>query len=122
LPSAPDKKSFSSVSSPIFACSDFTSIAGAAASDFSGPPNTSVAPFRSCSRHVEIWLACTSNCSASSAIVFSPRIAASATFALKAGLWLRRGRLLMVTPALGHHADLRPKFHLAPCPNFPSHL
>ncbi len=47
LPSAPDKILFSSVSSPIFACSDFTSIAGAVASDFSGPPNTSLAPFRS---------------------------------------------------------------------------
>jgi len=28
----------------------------------------------------------------------------------------------MVTPALGHHYDLRQKFHLAPCPDFPSHL
>jgi hypothetical protein len=32
LPSAPDKKSFSSVSSPIFACNVFTSIGGAEAS------------------------------------------------------------------------------------------
>src|ERR1700722_4093843 len=31
LPSAPSKKSFSSVSSPILACSDFTSMAGCAA-------------------------------------------------------------------------------------------
>jgi hypothetical protein len=34
LPSAPDKKSFVSVSSPIFACSVFTSTGGAAGADF----------------------------------------------------------------------------------------
>jgi hypothetical protein len=40
----------------------------------------------------------TSNCSASSARVRSPLIAAIATFALKAGVWFRRGRLGMVSP------------------------
>src|SRR6266849_1240470 len=40
----------------------------------------------------------TSNCSASCASVRSPLIAASATFALKAGVWFRRGRLFMVSP------------------------
>src|SRR4030081_2721756 len=39
-----------------------------------------------------------SNCSASSATVRSPLIAARATFALKAGVWFRRGRLLIVSP------------------------
>jgi Transposase domain (DUF772) len=39
----------------------------------------------------------TSNCSASSAKVRSPLTAASATFALNAGVWFRRGRLLMLS-------------------------
>src|SRR6195952_3535592 len=43
LVSAPSKKSFSSVSSPILACNDFTSIAGAADAALPGP-NTSDAP------------------------------------------------------------------------------
>src|ERR1700733_4833175 len=43
LVSAPSKKSFSSVSSPILACSDFTSIAGAAVAGLPAP-NTSDAP------------------------------------------------------------------------------
>jgi hypothetical protein len=34
----------------------------------------------------------------SSASVFSPLMAAIATFALKAGLWFRRGRFVMVAP------------------------
>src|SRR3954466_7703859 len=47
-----------------------------------------------------IWLGWTSNCCASSASVFSPLTAARATFALKAGVWFRRGRRLIVSPAL----------------------
>src|SRR3977135_4127484 len=39
-----------------------------------------------------------SNCSASWASVRSPLIAAIATFALKAGVWFRRARLLIVSP------------------------
>src|ERR1700704_1740035 len=39
-----------------------------------------------------------SNCSASSASVRSPLMAASAAFALKPGVWFRRGRLLIVSP------------------------
>src|SRR4051812_12464160 len=39
-----------------------------------------------------------SNCCANSASVFSPLTAANATFALKAGVWFRRGRLVMVSP------------------------
>src|SRR3981189_1708567 len=50
LPSAPSKKSFSSVSSPIFACTDFTSTAGCAAPLPPGP-NTSAAPSSSCAFH-----------------------------------------------------------------------
>ena len=53
------------------------------------------APSRSCERHCVIWFGCTSNCCANSASVLSPLMAASATFALKAGLWFRRGRLVI---------------------------
>src|ERR1700752_271034 len=45
------------------------------------------------------YLGWTSNCWASSASVFLPLIAATATFALKAGACFRRGRLLIVSPA-----------------------
>src|SRR5213075_3514329 len=50
LVSAPSKKSFSSVSSPILACSDFTSTAGCAAAPPPGP-NTSAAPLSSWAFH-----------------------------------------------------------------------
>src|SRR5665811_2170328 len=52
LVSAPSKKSFSSVNSPIFACSDFTSMTGVlgAVPD----PKTSDAPPSSCAFHVVI--------------------------------------------------------------------
>jgi hypothetical protein len=56
------------------------------------------APFSSCDFQIVIWLGCTSNCSASCAIVRSPLMAARATFALKAGVWFRRGRRFMVSP------------------------
>ena len=45
------KKSFSSVSSPILACSDFTSMAGCAAPLPSPGPKTSAAPPSSCAFH-----------------------------------------------------------------------
>src|ERR1700722_4759946 len=51
LVSAPSKKSFSSVSSPILACSDFTSTAGCAASLPPPGPKTSAAPPSSCAFH-----------------------------------------------------------------------
>src|SRR5213595_1385382 len=47
LLSAPSKKSFSNVSSPILACSDFTSTASGAAALLPGP-KTSAAPSSSC--------------------------------------------------------------------------
>jgi hypothetical protein len=50
-------------------------------------------------------------CCESSISVFSPRIAASATFALKLALWLRRGRFVMVSPVPGFYAAFRQKFH-----------
>src|ERR1700683_972605 len=51
LVSAPSKKSFSSVSSPILACSDFTSTAGCAVSLPPPGPNTSAAPPSNCAFH-----------------------------------------------------------------------
>src|ERR1700684_27933 len=50
LLSAPPKKSFSSVSSPIFACSDFRSTAGASPLP-AADPNTPAAPSSSCAFH-----------------------------------------------------------------------
>src|SRR3954452_13960906 len=47
LLSAPDKKSLVSVSSPILACSVFTSTAGVDGSDLGSDPNTPAAPSRS---------------------------------------------------------------------------
>src|SRR5438105_9334392 len=51
LLSAPSKKSFSRVSSPILACSDFTSTAGGAAALLPPGPKTSAAPPSSCAFH-----------------------------------------------------------------------
>lgn len=45
----------------------------------------------------------TSKCSANWAIVRSHLTAASATFALKAGLWFCAVRLFLVSPVRGHH-------------------
>src|SRR4029077_10767684 len=103
LVSAPSKESFSSVSSPILACSDFTSIAGVAGVPLPGP-KISEALASSCDFHAVIWLGWTSKCSASWAMVRSPLTAARATFALKAAEWFRRGRLLIVSPV---HGDYR---------------
>src|SRR5687767_14766870 len=57
LLSAPSKKSFSSVSSPILACRAFTSTGGLAGADPPQGPNTSAAPPSSCAFHVVIWFA-----------------------------------------------------------------
>ena len=98
LPSAPDKKSFSSVSSPIFACSVFRSTLGAPSLAVEPEPNNPEAPSSSCAFQAVTWVGCTSYSCASSASVFSPLIAANATLALNAGLWFRRVRLDMSAP------------------------
>src|SRR5215470_6638161 len=54
LLSAPSEKSFSKVSSPILACSDFTSIGGVADLPPLGP-NTSAAAPSSCAFQVATW-------------------------------------------------------------------
>src|SRR5262249_8325607 len=60
LLSAPSK-SFSKVNPPIWACSAFTSIGGAAAAVPVPGPNTLAAPSCNCSFHAVIWLTCTPN-------------------------------------------------------------
>src|SRR6187549_968059 len=99
LLSAPSKKSFARVSSPILACRVLTSTGGGAPGMVrASAPNTPAAPSRSSAFQAVIWFGWTSNCCASSASVFSPLMAARATFALKAGLWFRRDRLVIVSP------------------------
>jgi hypothetical protein len=82
LVSAPSKKSFSSVSSPILACSDLTSTAGVAPD-----PKISEALASSCDFHVVIWLGWMSKCSASSSIkirsnMMIKRLSINGSFAL----------------------------------------
>ena len=79
LLSAPAKKSFSSASSPILACSVFKSTAGVASALAAPEPNTPAAPSRSCAFQFVIWFGCTSNSAASSASVFSPPASAGAS-------------------------------------------
>ncbi|KGW80977.1 hypothetical protein Y048_4317 [Burkholderia pseudomallei MSHR456] len=89
LPSASDKKLFSSVNCPIFACSVFTSTGGS----FDGVPaasNTSTARSSSCRFHSVIWFGCTSNSCASSASLRSALTTASATFASNAAECVRQ--------------------------------
>src|SRR6202022_2582133 len=118
LVSAPSKKSFSRVSSPILACSDFTSTAGVAGVPPPGP-KISEALASSCDFHAVIWLGWTSKCSASWAMVRSPLTAARATFALKAAEWFRRGRLLMVSPVHGDHRRCQAEIPLIVLSKFP---
>src|SRR5262249_47943837 len=61
LLSAPSKKSFSNVSSPILACSAFTSTGGVADLLPLPRPNTSAAAASSCAFQVVIWFGWTSN-------------------------------------------------------------
>ena len=66
-------------------------------------PKTPAAPSCNCAFHAVIWCGCTSNSLASSASVFSPLIAANATFALKPGLCVRRVRFVMFAPDPRQH-------------------
>ena len=118
LPSSPANKSFSSVSCPIFACSVLTSTAGAAGSALDISPKNPVVPW-SWSFHCLIWFAYTSTCSDNSTSVYSLPMAESATFALKMGMWFRRGRFVMVSPASGIQAKVMQKFHLSQLCSFP---
>src|SRR5271166_541389 len=102
LLSAPDKKSFSKVSSPILAWRVFRSTDGVASVTAPPEPNSPEAASTRCPFQAVIWFGCTSYCCANSASVFSPLMAASATFALKAGAWVRRDRSVMVVPDPRH--------------------
>src|SRR5271166_1418408 len=102
LLSAPDKKSFSKVSSPILAWRVFRSTDGVASVTAPPEPNSPEAASTRCPFQAVIWFGCTSYCCANSASVFSPLMAASATFALKAGAWVRRDRFVMVVPDPRH--------------------
>jgi hypothetical protein len=84
----------------------FTSIAGRFEPGFVSAPKSRAAPLRKLRSplQVVIWFGCISNCSARSASIFSPLIAAKATFDLKAGLWFRRGLFIMLAPV---HGSLR---------------
>src|SRR5215218_7849753 len=102
LLSAPDKKSFSSVSSPILACSSFRSTGGVTSDAAAPGPKTPAAPSCSWAFQAVIWCGWTSKSLANSASVFSPLIAASATFALKPGLCVRHARFVILAPDLRH--------------------
>ena len=98
LVSAPSQQSCSSVSCPILAWSTLRS--GSAALARGVPPNTAADAVNGCF-HSEIWFGCTAKCSAHSASVLSPRIAAKATWALNPGAWFLRVllmRLLLCWP------------------------
>ncbi len=66
-------------------------------------PKTPAAPSSNCARQAVIWPGWTPYCCASSATVFSPFTAASATLALKPDEWFRRVRFVIVSPDPRHH-------------------
>src|SRR5271155_5101618 len=118
LLSAPSKKSFSQVRAPILACSVFTSPEGSPARPASDP-NPPAAPSSSRPFQSVIWFGCTSKSCASSASVFSPFTAAKATFALKAAVWFRLARLVMVSPDPRHTRRSQAENPLILLPRFP---
>ena len=61
-------------------------------------------------------------CAASPASAVSPLTAASATFALKAGLWFRRGSLAMVSLVPGIMPQSGRQSTYPSCPDSPSQL
>jgi len=113
LLSAPSKKSFSSVSSPIFAHRLLVhgrlrrSIADARAENIGSPALELRFPRRDLIGVDVELLRQLSQC----------LMAASAPFALKADVWFRRGRLLIVSPdSRGTSVPaVRQKLHLASC-------
>src|SRR5208337_824159 len=69
LPSAADKKSFSRVNSPIFACSVFRSTSGSEDLPAEPAPNRPAAPSTKCAFHAVICVGCTSyNCASSASV------------------------------------------------------
>ena len=81
--SAPSKKSFSSGNWPNLRMERLQVHGGPGPPS---PPKIPAAPSSNRPFHYMIWLACTSNCCANSAMIFSPFNAAVATFALNAAV------------------------------------
>ena len=81
-----------------------------------------------CVGQVVIWFALTSNCCDSSASAFSSFTAANAAFAFNAGLWFRRGPVLVCSSAhlISWHAAalaiVRQIIHLSQWAVLPGHL
>src|ERR1019366_2725149 len=96
FPSAPDKKSRSTVSSPIFSCS--SRIRSRPSPFVAVPPKVSAKCSSAWVFQLVTWFAWTSWCAAISAIVFSPRIPSKATRALNAAEWFRLGFLMDFVP------------------------
>ena len=63
-----------------------------------------------------IWFGCTSNCSARSVSVRSPRNAASATFAMNSGKWFLRFLFLSCSPLSGVYRRKFPLWKPSICP------
>ena len=122
LVSAPSKKSFPSANCPIFARSAFTSTGGS--SLCRGPSNTSAARSSSCFFHSVTWCGCTSNCSAISASVLSPRIAASARarFELPSVIPSRSSCDRRLRPCGRFRRPSGPRLHLPDCLDSWGHL
>ena len=99
-PSACAKKSRSTVSSPIFACSSWSFSRSRVLSPGS-PPNTTATPSSSSFFQLVTWFGWTSYYLAISATVFSPFKASSAIRALNAGEWFRLGLRIGPAPPTG---------------------
>jgi len=114
LPSAPSKKSFSSVNSPIFAWSAFKIHSWSHGAALASDPNTPAAPCKSCAFHCVIWLTCTLNCCANSTSVFSPFRAATPPLPRMPGCG--SGVLVSSSSLLirSHHGRCQAKIPLSP--------
>src|SRR5690242_9560942 len=98
LPSFRAKKSFSTFNWPICRYRRSTCASLVAPSAGTPPSKTLTAPSNSCFFQLWIWFGWTPKCTASSATVRSPLIAASATFALNAALCFCRVRFIFLLP------------------------
>jgi hypothetical protein len=107
LLSAPSKKSFSSVSSPILACNDFTPTVGVAAPSAATRTKHLGGPFLKLRLPLRDLIGVDVKQLRQLGQRLSPLTAASAIFALKAGVWFRRARLLIVSPDSRAHLARR---------------
>jgi len=99
LPSAPSKKSFSSVNSPIFAWSAFKSTVGPMGAGLGLGPKYSGSPLQKLCFPLRDLVDVHVGIVAPTRPASSPPFrAANATFASNAGLWFRRTRFVIVSP------------------------